>query len=251
MGKPCMNIYPSGEVRSLELVNNSLQYLGGIDWMATGVYGGTFDYEAAYNLWEPTRNDPHGTQLYFNQGYGSDSAGLCAISVEHKQMCGPKYSGFFTGGETYVGATPTSTYIGGNVEASFANIGGGCGPILTSNKWFATYCLKPNEVKTCYSNYDQKIYNTDVICNSTVDYVGFSSLVNSDNRPGIGCDYVVFITNWTGSYVFDVTTVLNKCHGTGWRVGDRIVSPSDYWWHFDLQVASISNQQPIFIPIKP
>jgi hypothetical protein len=246
MGKPCMNIYPSGEVQSLKLVNNSLQYIGGANFFGVTVYGGSLNYSAVYDLWAPMKNDLSGPGLFFVQ-YGS-SASICAMSVEHEQICGNQYNGGFSGGKTYIGyTTTTSGIISGNVQGSFSGCSGI--PIFNSDS-YAPYCLKPNRVKTCFAGYDQNIYTTDITCNSTVDYVGFSSLVNSDNRPGIGCDYVVFITNWTGSYLFDVTTVLNKCHGTGWRVGDRIVSPNSYDWHFDLQVASISNQQPIFIPIK-
>jgi hypothetical protein len=250
-------VYPTGKIGDLQLMQNTAHYLADPGQRISGltIYGGSpgsLDFSVINEKFQNVYNNSHSPQLYIGQG-SQAIAVVCSVDVQSQVICANSLSGGGNWGRV-------STWIG--LQGSFS-LGMDVGTVRTTsggcprNKDLALYCRTPDSIQICSDGEDisSPYYPIDTIpCNGSFQYVVFTRMVSVHNTPGIGCDYVIVKVDWDGDSFMHASLVAHSCYGNAWAVGDTVVPLSEHYpgvnWHLDLKVTAITDEQPVFTPIK-
>jgi len=235
-------VFPTGKLQQLSIETGRVQYVGGAPGGGVEAVGGVASWlpasealnvSLAYSLWS---EDPD--QLVLMDQHSLGQAEVCNVDVQQQRICGQVLnSGIKAGIPLYISDTNVGTPKGVN---------GGC-----TIPFISTSCLKPSKLRKCSAGTNITTNNyitTDILCSETMHYVYLTDLTVTDNRPGIGCSFIVFKVEWTGSYNMPASLFAYSCFGSAWHVGDQLVAyGSD--WHLNTQVTAIADENPVFEPI--
>lgn len=241
-GGVCEYVFPTGKLQQLSIETGRVQYVGSAPGGGVEAVGGVASWlpasealnvSLAYSLWS---EDPE--QLVFMDQQSLGQAEVCNVDVQQQRICGQVLNPRLVAG--------IPLYISDTNVGTPKEVNGGC-----TIPFISISCLQPSALKKCSAGTNITTNNyrtTDILCSETMHYVYLTDLTVIDNRPGIGCSFMVFKVEWTGSYNMPASLFAYSCFGSVWRVGDQLVAYGSSW-HLNTQVTAITDENPVFKPI--